>query len=478
MRSFTGKFGWMKHVDFMLLDFVSLYLSFILAYVIKFHNAGCFTQTSWRILSITALLLDFAITLVISPYSGIFRRRFYEDVVKSIGYVLINFVVLTIFLYLFKIGRWYSRTVLILMYAFHYVLSNVLKYAWKQLVRTGRIRVNTAQNVSILLLTDADRAKTTLENVMASDMQLYRVVGLCLGENPEGLTEVAGIPVVGGLADFAACAIRLNAQEVLIDMLPGRLDAESYQRLAGNGITMQIGIETLIGFETEQQEVSMVGINKTLRLEEFSFTLQQSMYQGLKRVLDILFGLIGCLVLLPVLLFVKIAYLCTGDKAPILYTQQRIGAGGKPFRLYKIRSMVPDADKILVELLKDPKYRAEWDLNQKFEDDPRITRVGRFIRKTSLDELPQMVNVLKGDMSLVGPRPLIAGELEQHGGMKLYYKVKPGITGWWACNGRSNINYRERLDLEYYYVKHCSLYLDLLCLFRTALAVVSHKGAK
>ena len=104
--------------------------------------------------------------------------------------------------------------------------------------------------------------------------------------------------------------------------------------------------------------------------------------------------------------------------------------------------------------------------------------VGRVIRKTSIDEVPQFWNILKGDMSLVGPRPLVPGELEMHDGLTLYNKVKPGITGWWACNGRSNIGYRERLELEYYYVKNCSFYLDLLCIFRTMIAVLRKDGAK
>ena len=140
--------------------------------------------------------------------------------------------------------------------------------------------------------------------------------------------------------------------------------------------------------------------------------------------------------------------------------------------------MVPDADRILRELLEDEKYKAEWEANQKLSDDPRITKTGRLLRKTSIDELPQIINVLKGEMSLVGPRPLVPGELEAHGGMKLYQQVKPGITGWWGCNGRSNINYRERLELEYYYVKNYSIYLDFLCVLRTVFSILKREGAE
>ena len=197
-----------------------------------------------------------------------------------------------------------------------------------------------------------------------------------------------------------------------------------------------------------------------------------------KRFCDIVFALIGCILLLPLMAAVKISNIADGDHAPIFYCQTRVGKDGKPFRMYKFRSMVSNADEVLQDMLKDEKYWCEWDQNQKFDDDPRITKAGRFLRKTSLDEFPQFINVLKGDMSLVGPRPLVVGELEEHDGLTLYNRVKPGITGWWACNGRSNISYKERLELEYYYVKNRSLYLDLLIIVRTAIAVFRGQGAQ
>lgn len=151
---------------------------------------------------------------------------------------------------------------------------------------------------------------------------------------------------------------------------------------------------------------------------------------------------------------------------------------GEPFYLYKIRTMVWNSKEILEELLQDPQYRKEWDQNQQFEDDPRITKVKRFLRKTSLEEFPQFFNVLMGKMSIVGPRPLVPGELEAHNGSSLYNKVKPSITGWWECNSRSNIEYRERLELKYHYVRHCSLYLDTVCVMRTCAALIKHDGAQ
>ena len=201
-------------------------------------------------------------------------------------------------------------------------------------------------------------------------------------------------------------------------------------------------------------------------------------YRCFKRIIDILSGLMSFIVLFPAILGIKIAYLIQGDKASIFYSQQRVGLNGREFCMLKFRSMIPEADEVLKEMLKEEKYRQEWAQNRKFKNDPRITKVGKVLRKTSLDELPQFINVLVGDMSLVGPRPLAIGELEEHNGLKIYQKVKPGLTGWWACNGRNDIDYPERLELEYYYIKNCSIYLDIICIFKTIFAVIKTKGAQ
>ena len=208
-------------------------------------------------------------------------------------------------------------------------------------------------------------------------------------------------------------------------------------------------------------------------------SIKKYLYFGVKRLFDILIALIGCLFLLPIILIVKISYLLHKDFDSIFFRQKRIGKNGKEFNLYKFRSMVPNADEVLKELLKDPKYKEEWDLNQKFEHDPRITSMGNILRKTSLDELPQFINILIGDMSLIGPRPLVPGELDSHNGNhELYESVRPGISGWWAANGRSATTYERRLELEYYYIQHCGLILDIRCVFRTIKAVIYKTGAK
>jgi undecaprenyl-phosphate galactose phosphotransferase len=190
-------------------------------------------------------------------------------------------------------------------------------------------------------------------------------------------------------------------------------------------------------------------------------------------------SLIGIAFTILLMLIVKLINVITGDYDGIFYKQERIGKNGKKFKMYKFRTMVKDADKKLEEVLENPKYRAEWNMNQKLKNDPRITKAGKILRKTSLDEVPQFINVFKGDMSLIGPRPLVEGELDNHNGNhKLYESVRPGITSWWACHGRNNVSYKERLNLEYYYIKNRSLWLDIKCIFLTIRAVIDKTGAK
>lgn len=202
-------------------------------------------------------------------------------------------------------------------------------------------------------------------------------------------------------------------------------------------------------------------------------------YVIIKRLFDIVCGLIGVILLIPLTIIIKIAYMVTGDFYSIFYTQERVGKNGKMIHIYKYRSMCYKADEKLKDLLKQKKYKDEWEKFQKLADDPRITKIGKIIRKCSIDEMPQFINVLKGDLSVVGPRPLVPGEIEKHGGNKeLYESVKPGITGWWAVNGRSAKDYEERLELEYYYVNNRGLALDAKTFFKTFKVIKTHEGAK
>lgn len=258
--------------------------------------------------------------------------------------------------------------------------------------------------------------------------------------------------------------VKINAKENKIYLASRNKEMKliSQNKIQAEETARQTGFQQII---KEQEECIK-------KLEKITFII-------IKRIGDIVCGLVGVLVTIPLAIVTKITYMIMGDFKSIFYIQQRVGKNGKIFNIYKFRSMVCNSEEVLQELLKKKSYKEEWEASQKFENDPRVTKIGKFLRKTSLDEMPQMYNLLKGDMSLIGPRPLVVGELESHNGdNEIYESIKPGISGWWACNGRSTTTYQKRLELEYYYVENMSLKLDVKCIFGTVKSVLIKEGAK
>lgn len=201
-------------------------------------------------------------------------------------------------------------------------------------------------------------------------------------------------------------------------------------------------------------------------------------YECIKRIFDLLISLAAVILLSPVLLVISLA-IRLEDRGPILYRARRVGRGGKPITVYKFRSMRMHADRL--EDMLTPEELEEYKKNYKLEHDPRVTKVGAFLRKTSLDELPQLFNILAGTLSLVGPRPVLQEETELYGDKRaLLLSCKPGLTGLWQVRGRSNVTYEDgrRQALELSYVSHRSLWLDIKILFWTVGAVVRMDGAK
>jgi exopolysaccharide production protein ExoY len=199
--------------------------------------------------------------------------------------------------------------------------------------------------------------------------------------------------------------------------------------------------------------------------------------EAAKRLLDIVGALVLAVVLSPVLLLVGVALV--RDPGPVIFRHARTGRHGRSFGCLKFRTMVPNAELVLREILqRDPELRVEWLRDHKLRNDPRVTSIGRFLRRTSLDELPQLWNVLKGDMSLVGPRPVVPEEWQRYGRhLDTYLAAKPGVTGLWQVMGRSDTCYRRRVALDSYYVRKRSLFLDIFILMRTVKVVVRGRGA-
>lgn len=202
-----------------------------------------------------------------------------------------------------------------------------------------------------------------------------------------------------------------------------------------------------------------------------------SLYSAAKRVLDVsgavLIGLVFSPLILAIVVFLR------REGGPVIYRHRRVGRDGQAFECLKFRSMVPNAERALGELLEEhPDMKSEWVRDHKLRADPRVTNLGRFLRRTSLDELPQLWNVIRGEMSLVGPRPVVREELMRYGrSLAVYLSVKPGITGLWQVTGRNNTDYRRRVALDVYYVRKQNLLLDLYILFKTPRVVVGGGGA-
>ena len=216
------------------------------------------------------------------------------------------------------------------------------------------------------------------------------------------------------------------------------------------------------------------------KVEKEIKTNKKVLYKITKRAIDIIGAIIGIILLIPTIILVYIARkILKEDQGPLFYKQLRYGKNGKIFRLYKFRSMCINADKKLKEYLDNNEdAKNEFEKTHKLQKDPRITKLGNFLRKTSLDELPQMINILKGEMSFVGPRPVISEEVEEYGVNKdKFLSVTPGLTGYWQVNGRSNTTYEERMLMELYYVENCSLWLDTKIFFKTFITVFKKEGA-
>ena len=222
-------------------------------------------------------------------------------------------------------------------------------------------------------------------------------------------------------------------------------------------------------------DTTTVCINRTVNVSMKTKSISKIM----KRIVDLLAGIMGMIILIPLMLIIKIANIFTKDKASIFFVQNRIGKDGKIFKMYKFRTMIIGAEEELEKLLiENEDLRNEYELNKKIKDDPRVTKIGKFLRKTSLDEFPQFINILKGEMSLVGPRPYLKREKKDIG--KDYYKIiemTPGLTGLWQVSGRSNISFEERVKLDMEYYKKNSFWGDMKILLKTITAVLNKKGA-
>ena len=401
-----GKSSWIKHLDFISLNLISVIVAFMVAYFVKFDNLGFTHSYAWRTMLLVMCLINLVVTFMMNPYSGIFRRPYYEDAIKMGFFTIYSFILVGIFFYVMKIGAIYSRITIVLTFIIYYVLTVILICIRKKMLLSGRVKGFTNRRRKLFIIADYKNIEQTIENALANDIEEYEIVGYCFtdGDYEEKLFNGCEVVNIEWVADHV---ITEHIDDVFVSADPTILSTISYKKLIDNGVTVHLNIESMTGVEGDDQFISRIGVYKTASIGPYTFDGKRMLYLAVKRVCDFFFGILGCIVLVPLMAVVKISNVLSGDHAPIFYFQTRVGQYGKTFKLYKFRSMVPNADEILKELLQQEEYRKQWEANQKFDNDPRITKIGKLLRKLSLDEFPQFLNLVKGEMSLIGKGPII-----------------------------------------------------------------------
>lgn len=330
--------------------------------------------------------------------------------------------------------------------------------------------------IPILIIGGGKTAEVLVKGIKDNYGEMYKIIGIL--EDYERNKELKQYPVLGGFQD-AERIIKERAINNVVIAAPGLAQSDI--------ISLVNRVQPLVhslSIVPNLIAIPMSGIkaerffNEKIMLLRLKNNLASPLNRWLKYSFDFMCTLVGTILISPLFLLIA-AGIYFDSPGPVIFKHVRIGKNGRAFGCYKFRTMCMDADKKLAELLaNDAAARAEWERNFKLKDDPRVTKVGKFLRKTSLDELPQIFNVIKGEMSLVGPRPVVEEELEKYGEyLDDYFMVRPGITGMWQVNGRSDTTYEERVHMDSWYVRNWSIWIDIMLLWRTVKSVIKCEGA-
>lgn len=420
----------------------------------------------WVVFPIVYLLF----VAVEHPYNQ--RVQFYKVIQKLFYAVAYGTVAVILILYFGKLAGSTSRLFVILLGAFSFINLVLFRYVFKKFLEKYELL-----QIPVLII-GAGKTAEILVKAITTDAGLgYKVIGF-LEDNQVKSKLLSHYKVLGGFKDAEDVIKATGVQQVFI-AAPG-LEQDKLTSLIYRvqPLVKNVGIiPNLIGIPMGEIEVESF-FNEKLMLLRVTNNLARPFNRFIKMVFDYVLTLVGTIAISPILAIIAI-WIYKDSPGSVIFKHTRIGKDGKPFPCYKFRSMCVDAKERLEELLaNDAEARAEWERDFKLKNDPRITKSGAFLRKTSLDELPQIFNVLRGEMSLVGPRPIIQEELERYGDNATdYLMVKPGITGMWQVSGRSDIDYAERVALDSWYVRNWSVWLDVMLLWRTFDVVLRRKGA-
>lgn len=420
-----------------------------------------------------------AILVACLAYEGLYTKHqdFWREAGRIVAAVTLAFLIVLAIISLAKLGDEFSRTTLMITYSFLLFLLPAIRYISKRLLYNIGI-----WNQPVLIM-GAGETGRRIALAFASEPYIgYRVFGFLdddMSKRKEGI-DINGVThcVLGGFGEAARLISQNNIELVIMAVphMPGDQLVKMANDLKHYTHSVLI-VPDLMGISITGGQLNYLSNDQILAYST-SNNLANPLNVVTKRVFDTLVGGIIFIMLLPILLIIALV-IKLDSPGPVGFSHRRVGKSGQSFPCYKFRTMIINAQEMLDNILEsDPALKEEWEKDFKLKNDPRVTRVGRFLRKTSLDELPQIFNVIKGEMSLVGPRPIVWDEVPKFGEEAAnYFMVLPGMTGLWGVSGRSDIEYDERVQMETWYVKNWSLWLDISLLFRTVGVVLGRKGS-
>lgn len=459
----------------LIIDLLAIIISFFLSsWVLYGDITENWLNNNYGIAFTTVILMYIVVYNLYDTYSKLFKRGFLEEMVAIIKINIILAVSLTVIMFIFQEGATYSRLFFFLFFLMNMLITYVFRQYFKVLLLA--VYKKSKSSYKVMIITTSDQISNVMQRFKNENEWEYQVTYLTIIDTNMVGKKFYGVEVKADFINMFEVA-KLEVLDGVFIHIPSnyQLDLNLEEIVLGfqnMGMTVDLSINTF-GLNINEKVIrQMSGYN----VLTFSTRLFNDSQMIIKRFVDIAGGLVGCMITVICGLFIAPAILIE-SRGPVFFTQIRIGKNGRRFRIYKFRSMYEDAEERLAELLK----KNEMDGYMfKMKDDPRITRVGRFLRKTSLDEFPQFFNVLKGDMSLVGTRPPIEKEfLLYEGRHKRRLALKSGITGLWQVSGRSDVNNFEdvvKLDLEY--IDNWSILMDVKILFKTVGVVLFRKGSR
>ncbi len=462
--------GWTKHWDFIIADILFLQISYIIAYMIRLGFRLPYHVQTYQRLAIIMVLVQLVIVFFSGTYSGILRRSAQDELKSSTVFATEVFLGLIIYISATKQTESFSRIVIYSFWIISAMLTWIFRSILKRIVRS-RLAKSKDRSRMLIITGDADARRIVkgFNDVLYLD---FEIAGIVIIDKDRRGEMIEGVEVVASADDFYEYLKTNVVDEVFINGHTRESADALTDELLGMGITVHYNLISPVAEHRDR----IVGNCGEFLVLTTSMHIASTGKLLVKRITDVVGAIVG-LVLAGIAVVIFAIPIMVQSKGSVFYSQERIGKNGRRFKIYKLRSMYADADEKKSELME----RNEMDgLMFKMEKDPRITPVGRFIRKYSIDELPQFWNVLKGDMSMVGTRPPTPDEYMQydiHHYARLGYK--PGITGLWQVSGRSKItDFEEVVRLDTQYITQWSLWLDIVILFKTILVVVMAKGAE